>query len=629
MCGIVGLFDYRGTGLRIDRAVFDRMVDSMTHRGPDGRGVWFDAGLALGHRRLAILDPTPAGKQPMVDAARRLAVTYNGEIYNFRQLRSDLERCGHVFHTNCDTEVLLAAYAEWGTSAIERLNGIFAFALWDGHRRRLWLARDHLGVKPLYYSTQGGVLRFASELKALLADPTFVRRPSREGINTFLAFGFIPAPHSGFHEVYQLPPAHQLLVEQGEIAQRRYWQLSMREVPRQPAEAEEEFARRFGEAVAGQMVSDVPLGAFLSGGVDSAAVVSEMVQATPQQVRTFSVGFDERSFDERDAASASAQILGSEHHQLRVTLDVKDTFDRFIAYCDEPFADSSSLAVYHLCRVTAQDLTVALSGDGADELLAGYPTYSATRLAAVYRRFPGWSRALARRLIAALPASDTRYSAHQFATRFVLGAEEGEARDFSSWRVHFRETDKEMLCRPEFLRNQEDPIELYASHYRQAPDAASPLKRMLYADLSFYLPNDMLVKVDRMSMAHSLEVRVPFLDHEFVQFCASLSVEHLAHLPYPRRNKLILRRLLDRRMGRQVAKRKKTGFNVPVERAMRAGLGQRLHDAVMTRPFRDDGPFQVDRLVEFARQHEQRRRDAGHALFSALVLASWWNRWLS
>jgi asparagine synthase (glutamine-hydrolysing) len=420
-----------------------------------------------------------------------------------------------------------------------------------------------------------------------------------------------------------------LLVQDGEIAESVYWRLSMREVPRRPAEAQEEFAHRFGQAVRRQMVSDVPLGAFLSGGIDSAAVVAEMVQATPQRVRTFSVGFEEVSFDERDAASASAAKLGTEHQAIHVSLDVEETFDRFMAGCDEPFADSSSLAVYHLCRAASQQVTVALSGDGADELLAGYPTYSATHLAAMYRRFPAWSRSLARRLAAAIPVCEKRYNLHQFANRFVLGAEEGEGRDFSSWRVHFRSRDQATLCRPDTIHHRHDPLDLYAAHYRHAPEAASPLKQMLHADLTFYLPGDMLVKVDRMSMAHGLEVRVPFLDHELVEFCATLPAEHLARLPFPRRNKLILRRRVERQLGKDVAWRKKTGFNVPVEKAMRNGLGQRLQDEAASRPFRDDGPFHIDRLLDFARQHQQRRRDAGHALFSALVLATWWNRWLT
>ncbi|NQU25386.1 MAG: asparagine synthase (glutamine-hydrolyzing) [Candidatus Nealsonbacteria bacterium] len=628
MCGIVGVYDYCGKPHAIRTDVFDRMVDSLAHRGPDGRGTWHDDGIALGHRRLAILDPTPAGAQPMRDPQRSLVVTYNGEIYNFRQLRDELSAHGHRFRTNCDTEVLLAAYAEWGTEAVSRLNGIFAFALWDAPRRRLWMARDRLGVKPLCYSFQGGVFRFASEVKALLADPEFRRRPSPAGMDAFLSFGFVPAPLSAFADVAQLPPASELLIENGASKLRQYWRPSMAEVPCSSAEAQEQFAHHIHEAVSRQMVADVPLGGFLSGGIDSAAVVSEMAADNTEPVHTFSVSFAEKSFDEGPAAVATARQIGTQHRQIDVELNLEETLDRFVDHCDEPFADSSSLAVYHLCRVASSEVKVALSGDGADELLAGYPTYSATCLAAAYRRFPRWSRAWVRRLVSAMPVSEKRYAMHQFANRFVLGAEEGEGRDFSSWRVHFRHTDKQTVCKPHFLQRRDDPIELYAAAYRDAPDAQSRLKRMLYADLAFYLPNDMLVKVDRMSMAHGLEVRVPFLDHQLVEYCVGLPNRLLARLPLPRRNKLILRRHLNHKLGGGVARRRKTGFNVPIEKAMRGPFLSRFHDVVTAKPFCQDGPFDVPRLVEYARHHADRSIDAGHALFGAMVLAHWWERWL-
>ena len=558
----------------------------------------------------------------------QVAVVHNGEIYNFRQLRDELTTRGHHFRTNCDTEVLLAAYAEWDTEAVSRLNGIFAFAIWDAARRRLWLARDRLGVKPLCYSFQGGVFRFASEVKALLADPEFRRRPSPAGMDAFLSFGFIPAPLSAFDSVAQLPPACELLLEEGASKLRQYWRPSMVEVPRSSVEAQEQFAHYMHQAVSRQMVSDVPLGGFLSGGVDSAAVVAEMADSSTEPVRTFSVSFAEKSFDEGPAAVATARQIGTQHRQIDVELDLDDTLDRFVDQCDEPFGDPSSLAVYHLCRVASSEVKVALSGDGADELLAGYSTYSATSLAAAYRRLPGWSRALVRRAVSAIPVSEKKYAMHQFANRFVLGAEEGEGRDFSSWRVHFRHADKQAVCKPHFLRQRDDPIDLYAAAYRDAPGADSRLKRMLYADLAFYLPNDMLVKVDRMSMAHGLEVRVPFLDHELVEYCVGLPDRLLARLPFPRCNKLILRRHLDRKLGGDVARRRKTGFNVPVEKAMRGVFLSRFRDVVSARSFRQDGPFDVPRLIKHAQRHADRSIEAGYALFGALVLAHWWERWL-
>ena len=628
MCGIAGVLDYQRRGLTINASHVDRMVDALAHRGPNGRGVWLDDGIALGHRRLSVLDPTAAGAQPMRYAARNLVVTYNGEIYNFRELRQELVAAGHRFMTNCDTEVLLAAYAEWGTAAVERFNGIFAFALWDANAQRLWLVRDRLGIKPLYYSTQGDLLRFGSEVKAILADPTFERRPNRAGIDSFLSFGFIPAPETGFEDIRQLPPASELIIENGRLRQRQYWTLTMDEADYTADEAQELFAEKFSKAVRQQLVSDVPLGGFLSGGIDSAAVVAEMQRASSQKVRTFSAGFEDASFDERSAAAETAQLIGTDHADLLVKLDVEETVDQFLALNDDPFADSSSLAVFHLCQAAAQHVTVALSGDGADELLGGYSTYSATTLAASYRRLPNWSRALVRHMVAALPASNSRYNIQQFATRFVEGAEEPEGRDFGSWRIHFNGGHKSNMCRPHFLTSKSDPVGVYADHYHSSPGATTRLKKMLHADLTFYLPSDMLVKVDRMSMAHGLEVRVPFLDHELVEFCATLPSPLLATLPFPKQNKLILRRHLKERLGTNLSRRKKTGFNVPIEKALRGPLWSRFYDAVSSTRFRQEGPFEVNKLLSHAARHVTHEIDAGHALFSALVLADWWERWL-
>lgn len=628
MCGIAGVFDYQRRGLAIEPQLIDRMTDALAHRGPNGRGVYQAPGLALGHRRLSVLDPTAGGAQPMHHVEPHLVVTFNGEIYNFRELRQELEGLGHRFRTQCDTEVILAAYAEWGTDSVQRFNGIFAFALWDEVRQRLWLVRDRLGIKPLFYSTQGSLLRFGSELKAILADPQFIRRPNPAGLDSFLSFGFIPAPDTGFQGISQLLPANEMLVERGQITIRPYWQLRMSENRESIEESQQHFAEKFQRAVRRQLVSDVPLGGFLSGGVDSAAVVAEMARTTQQKVRTFSAGFEDASFDERSAAAETAKLIGTDHTELLVKLDVDTTVENFLELNDDPYADSSSLAVYHLCKAAASQVTVALSGDGADEMLGGYSTYSATVLASTYRWLPRWSRALVRQVVAALPASNSRYNVQQFATRFVTGAEEPEGRDFSSWRIHFNGRDKSSLCQPHFLNQPSDPVDLYADHYHSAPGAATRLKKMLHADLTFYLPGDMLVKVDRMSMAHGLEVRVPFLDHELVEFCASLPSNQLAHLPFPKQNKLILRRHLKQTLGTNLSQRKKTGFNVPIEKAMRTELFTRFQDTVNSARFRDEGPFDVDKLLKHAAQHQRHEIDAGHALFSALVLADWWERWL-
>jgi asparagine synthase (glutamine-hydrolysing) len=627
MCGIAGVFDYRSTGFQISPDVFDEMVDVLAHRGPDGRGVWCDAGIALGHRRLAILDPTESGAQPMSDSHNRYQLTYNGEIYNYRELKKELTALGHSFKTNCDTEVILAAYAEWGREAVRRFNGIFAFALYDRNQKLLWLVRDRLGVKPLYYSTAGNVVRFASEIKSILADPQFVRLPNPRGLSTFLSFGYVADPETGFKGVFQLPPAHEAVIQNGSFQLYKYWSLSMQTIERSSQEAEAEFSRLLSSAVEQQLVSDVPLGAFLSGGVDSAAIVAEMKSVANNDVHTFSAGFRSSSFDESDLAAETANRIGTNRHRLTADMNLEETVQQMSQYCDGPFADSSSLAVYHLCKVTSENVTVALSGDGADELLAGYSTYRAGHLASVYRHLPKWLRASCRKAALSLPISDSRYNTRQFAERFVLGAEEPVGRDFSSWRVYLRDSDKRSLCKADFFSADDSPLDDYAAHYLNAPDATSPLKRMLHADLTYYLPNDMLVKVDRMSMAHGLEVRVPFLDHELVEFCASLPDRFLMSRFRPSKNKIILRKHLSRKIGPGISSRKKTGFNVPIEQAMRDELYPLFQDAVQNSSFASDGPFQTEDLLAWAQAHRNREIESGHALFGILMLALWWDRW--
>jgi asparagine synthase (glutamine-hydrolysing) len=623
MCGIVGVADLQGRDRLPSAETFDRMVDSMTHRGPDGRGTARFDGVLLGHRRLAILDPTPAGRQPMHHAARGVSITYNGEIYNFRELREELEGRGHTFQTRTDTEVLLAAYLEWGTSAAERLNGIFALAIWDEPRRRLWLARDHLGVKPLYYGEHDGVLRFASEMKAILADPEAPREPDLEAVDAYLTHCYVPVPLASWRGFQQLPPGHHLLVEDGRVrAPVRYWSPTVRERDITEAQALEELAAGLERATRMQMVSDVPLGAFLSGGLDSASLVAEMTRAR-DGVKTFSIGFEEASFDESDDARATAAIVGSEHHARRLSLDLAEGAERFSRLNDDLHGDSSVIAVQHLCQLAREQVTVALSGDGADELLAGYPTYIAGHLATAWRRVPRVLRRLAHVGASQLPVSTERYNQRDFALRFLEGAERGRFYDHAGWRRYFTPEDKRTLLRPE-ARRFTHPLAPYARAMAEAGEDATLLKRMLYADLSFYLPSDMLVKVDRASMAHSLEVRVPFLDPDLVDLCLSFPT----HLLFGLKTKRLLREHLAQRVSPEIGKRKKRGFNVPIGAALKHELGDLLLDAVRARAFREGGPLDPDGVEQALAAHRAGEVDLAAQLYVCLVLALWWREWV-
>lgn len=400
-----------------------------------------------GHRRLSVLDPTAAGVQPMRYAARQLVVTYNGEIYNFRELRQELEAAGHHFATNCDTEVLLAAYAEWGTAAVERFNGISAFALWDERAQRLWLVRDRWGLKPLLFDARGLVaVRQRSQ-----SDP---RRsglhspPNRAGLDSFLSFGFIPAPETGFEDIRQLPPASEIIIENGRLRLRQYWQLKMGEADYTADEAQELFAEKFSKQFASNWSVTSHWVAFCRAELIRPRL-SPRCSEPAHRRSAHSPGFEDASFDERSAAAETAQLIGTDHSDLLVKLDVEETVDKFLALNDDPFADSSSLAVFHLCQAAAQRVTVALSGDGAVRIAGGDLTDTATTLAASYRRLPNWSRALVRQMVVATAASDSRYNVQQFASRFVAGAEEPEGRDFGSWRIHFNDGHKSNMCRPD------------------------------------------------------------------------------------------------------------------------------------------------------------------------------------
>jgi asparagine synthase (glutamine-hydrolysing) len=626
MCGIAGIFHYRDPARSVSPRLLEHMSGVLSHRGPDGEGVWSIPGLGFAHRRLAILDPSEAARQPMVDADGPWSVTYNGELYNFRELRDELEERGHRFRSSGDTEVLLAAFREWGRDVVSRLSGIFAFAAWDGRRRELLLARDPRGVKPLFYSDRAGTLRFGSEIKALLVDPEVPRDLDPVALDAFFTFSYTPAPRTGFLAVRQLLPGEAAVVSERGMRTWRYrdnpYEAEVRDVDIDEAIAG--FDERFDRVVRSQMVSDVGVGAFLSGGIDSAAIVRGMQRAGLGAVRAFNIGFDWEGFDERPAARQTAQDLGVELEERTVQPEAAEVLPELSRHLEEPTADSSALPVWFLCRGAAERHKVALSGDGADEILAGYETYRAAELAERYRGIPAPIRhQLVERAVRLLPAGDGKYSLHQRATRFVHGAELGAGRDHCAWRIIFTDALKARLYAADFRRATEglDAIGLYADHVDAVPSSRERLAGLLNADMEFYLPNDMLVKVDRMSMAHGLEVRVPFLDDEIVRYCANLPADHKLHRGRVRKH--LLRESLRGSIADDTLDAPKSGFNIPVESWMRGRLRELLFDTVGQ--VRDEigaflDPAALPAVVE---EHARRRADHGHALFTVMLFALW------
>ena len=569
MCGIAGYFDYAKGVFQLERDVFDRMIDTLAHRGPDGRGRLQEPGVGFGHRRLSIIDVLDRAAQPMVSPDGEVWLTYNGEIYNFPDLRRRLAGLGHRFVTTSDTEVLLHSYLEWGLDCVGRLNGIFAFGIYDRPRRRLLLVRDPLGVKPLLYADVGGRIVFGSEIAPFLELPDLDTSADPQGIDAYFTFGYVPAPMTGYRGIRSLLPGQYLLVEDGRKACRKYWDLPL-DAPKLDggdAELTEEFDRMLGAAVERQMISDVPLGGFLSSGTDSFAIIRAMQNVSRGRTRAFSVGFADSRFDELPWTRQAAAALDVHLDAQVMPLDYQALCPRVAPHCLMPFADSSALPVYQLCRAARRHVTVALSGDGADEMLGGYATYAAAAQAATYRRVP---RLLRRGLLAPLarrmPDLGGKYSLRDKAGRFVVGAEEGPMRDHAAWRVILHRELKEKVYTPEFLRQTEgfDPLGLYAEPVARARAAGcGVLDSLLYADQTFYLPNDMLVKVDRMSMAHGLEVRVPFLDVDLVEFCWRLpeSMKRRGAM-----GKIILRGAIAEAYPEALQRRGKSGFNMACDR---------------------------------------------------------------
>ncbi len=548
---------------------------------------------------------------------------FNGEIYNFKDLRRQLQGLGHVFVTSGDTEVVAAAWQQWGPSCVERFNGIFAIVVVE--EGRVFLARDHTGIKPLFYRFSDGVLWFASELKAILADPRVPRVIDDEALDCFLTHGFVPSPLSPFAEIVQLPPASLLNLTTGKmqtfITPHTYWRPRASERHIGLDDAVDELSARLQSAVQAQLVSDVPVGAFLSGGLDSASVVAAMAHSGAA-VRSFSLGFREGGFDETGDAAHTAHTIGAAHHSELVDLELLATIDDIASTNDDLLADASFIATDRLCAMTRQHVTVALSGDGADELLAGYPTYTAAHLAAPWRAVPAPVRWLVRRGAAALPATTGRYTFRDFALRFLNGAERGASRDFAGFRVLFDDRTRQRLQRAPAKGRA---IERYAAAVDDA-EADTLLKRLLIADLTHFLPGDMLVKVDRASMRHGLEVRVPFLDPSFIEFALSLPSSLL--LSPTGVTKRVLRKHVARSISPRIATGKKRGFSVPVGAAMKGSLGEVLRARLTTEPFASSGPIHVDEVLVLLDEHRRGAADHGHALYAALVLCGWWTRYI-
>ena len=620
MCGLAGklIFDRAGT---VEPATLAAMALAVAHRGPDDEGIWTDGPIGLASRRLAVVDLSPRGHMPMasIDGTRHIA--FNGEIYNFQTLRASLERDGHRFRSGTDTEVILELYARDGIDAVRHLRGMFAFALWDAPRRRLVLARDRLGKKPLFYYQTNRMIVFGSEPKALLQDPDVVCAADPEALALFLGLGYVPGPWSAFKGMKKLPPAHVAVVEDGCVTERRYWTLEY-QPKRRGSEAElvEELRARLREAVRLRLISDVPVGALLSGGVDSSAVVAMMCQEYPGRVKTFCIGFDEARYDEREHAQAVASHLGTEHRTLVVRPDAVAVLERLVWHYNEPFADSSAVPSLAVCELARSEVTVALSGDGGDEAFIGYERYLALVAAARFDRSPVKFRrglAFAGRW---LPTGQPKSLGHRL-RRFLDVLPQTSAERWSQWTTVFDRQARQALLTPAFAQaaGTGDAEELVARQFATS-DTGSLLETAVRSDVLLYLPDDLLVKMDIASMAHSLEVRSPLLDQEVVEFAASLPVEFKLR---GRTLKYLLKRAMDGLLPPSVLARGKMGFGVPIDRWFRHELRELAYDTLLDARAAGRGLLRTDEVRRYLDDHVAGRAHHHHRLWALLMLELW------
>jgi asparagine synthase (glutamine-hydrolysing) len=619
MCGIVGIFDLRGErSVNVD--LLGRMNETQHHRGPDEGGLHTEPGVGLGHRRLSIIDLS-SGRQPLFNEDESVVVVFNGEIYNFLELMPELQGRGHRFRTRCDTEVIVHAWEEWGEACVERFRGMFAFALWDRNKKSLFLARDRLGVKPLYHAElPDGQFIFASELKALQIHPGLQRDIDPQAVEDYFAYGYVPEPRTIFKAARKLPPGHTLLLARDgkPVEPRRYWDIPFAPLPAMTeADAAEELIARLREAIKIRLIAEVPLGAFLSGGVDSSAVVAMMAGESAEPVNTCSIAFNDPAFNEERFATQVAERYHTRHFVDRVEADDYDLIDTLAGVYDEPYADSSALPTYRVCQLARRHVTVALSGDGGDENLAGYRRY---RWHNYEERMRGLlPLGLRRPLFGALgrlyPKADWAPRVFRAKTTFQALARDGVEGYFHGVSI-MDDALRGRLFSPDFRRRLQGyrAIEVMREHARRAPD--HPLSRVQYLDMKTYLVGDILTKVDRASMAHALEVREPLLDHKLMEWWSGLPPEIKLR---GREGKYIFKKALEPYLPREVLYRPKMGFSVPLAAWFRGPLRERVRQAVLGTTLKDYGLFNTSFLKEMVDQHQSGRRDYSASLWAILM----------
>ena len=628
MCGIAGFTSFNHRQLDV-RETIQQMTNALIHRGPDAEGFYIDEGVALGSRRLSIIDLV-SGQMPIHNEDQSLWIVFNGEIYNFPELREELVAKGHIFTTHADTEVIVHLYEEYGCECVTKLNGMFAFALWNRHTQTVWLARDRLGKKPLHYFEYPGGIIFASEIKALLQHPMVARELDLAALSKYLTYEYVPAPHCIFKGIKKLEPGHWLLSAPGKLVNRKYWDIPLEEsgisYKREEEHAEEVLAR-LREAVRKRLISDVPVGIFLSGGLDSSLIAVLAAQLSPTSIQSFSIGFEEPSFDESPYAHKIARLIGTDHHhQVLSSQNMLAVVPHVTEFLDEPMADASIIPTYLLAQMTAQSVKVALGGDGGDELFAGYPTYQAHKLVTYYSILPYKVRDLLNRVASYLPVSDRNLSFDFKLKQFLRGMGVSSEIRFFLWMGAFLEREKRLLLSADVQAQltKSNPFEDILRYVHDSK-LLQEFERILYLSMKLYLQDDILVKVDRASMANSLEVRAPYLDHTFVEYVAGLPTFYKLN---GFTMKYILKKAAKDILPKEIVSRKKKGFGIPLAKWFKYELKEMLLSYLSEERIRTAGLFHYAYIKTLLDEHFAEQRDNRKQLWTLLVFEMWRERYL-
>jgi asparagine synthase (glutamine-hydrolysing) len=631
MCGICGKVSLNSHE-PIDDRLIHNMADVLKHRGPDDSGIYVsrlqNAQIGLGHMRLSIIDLSEAGHQPMSNEDNSMWIVFNGEIYNFQDLRKGLESKGHVFRSRSDTEVILHLYEDMGADCVNELRGMFAFAIWDEKKQRLLLARDRVGKKPLNYAVKNRSLIFGSEIKSILRDPVIRPEVDIGAMDLYLTYGYIPYPQTIFSGIKKLPPAHILIWEKGEIRLRRYWELSYKnKIKMDEIECRERILELLTEATKIRLVSDVPLGAFLSGGIDSSAVVAIMSRLTVHPVKTFSIGFENESFNELKYAKRIAKLFNTDHREYIVSADALEVLPKLIWHFNEPFADSSAIPAYYISKITREQVTVALNGDGGDESFAGYKRYAAGKIASIYRFIPASIRKnFIRPFIQRMPESTRKQDLTKYIKRFISADESSQEKRYACWMSIFDNNLKGNLYSKELngrLKNA-DSWGYLCGIYGQS-DAMNFIDATLFVDIMTYLPGDLLVKMDITSMANSLEARSPFLDHKLMEFAASIPPSlKLRGMT----TKYILKKSLSKILPGEILYRRKQGFGVPVGDWFRNKLRNYAFETLLSEKCIKRGYFRKETVEGMLAEHVSGKIDHGQRIWCLINLELWHNMFI-